>query len=141
MKDPKEMLELYALGGLSAEEKEALFAAALDNQELFNRLAEEEPLRSALEQPENRAAVLAALREPAPTWYERLLRVLRQPRNLALSAGALAAVAGAVVFGVLSLHRSEFNISLDPTQGPALSMLSVEAPEANAASQSQLIRL
>src|SRR5262249_7053591 len=67
-----QLLGGYAAGTLTDTEREALFAAALEHQEVFDALAREEPLREALADPETRAGLLAAL-DPAPrprAWWQ-----------------------------------------------------------------------
>ena len=49
--DIDKLLGGYATGTLTAEEREALFAAALEDQQLFEALAGEEPLRELLQDP------------------------------------------------------------------------------------------
>jgi len=61
----------YATGTLTPEEQEALFAAALDDQELFDALAREQSLRDLLRDPAAKAQVLAALDPPHVPWYQR----------------------------------------------------------------------
>jgi hypothetical protein len=57
------LLAEYATGGLSEEERKALFAAALQDQELFDQLMEEEALREAIELPGARNRLIDALQE------------------------------------------------------------------------------
>ena len=45
------LLAHYATGGLTEVEKKALFTAALTDQNLFDRLMDEEALREAIELP------------------------------------------------------------------------------------------
>jgi hypothetical protein len=138
--NPEHLLESYALGGLSEEERERLFAAALKDQELFDRLVEEEALRLGLERPENRALLMAALR---PSWQERLAEWFRQPKHLALSAAAAAVLAFGIAVWIHPAGNG-LSVSLDPTRAPAISMLGVESPGAEPARQiewAQLFRL
>jgi hypothetical protein len=69
--DVRKLLGGYATGTLSAAERETLFAAALDDQELFDALMKEEALREVLEEPGTKAQLLAALEKPAPqpAWW------------------------------------------------------------------------
>jgi hypothetical protein len=74
----EKLLGGYATGTLTAEEREALFAAALDDQQLFDAMVQEEPLREALEDSAARARLLAVLNESSDTapeayqpWYYR----------------------------------------------------------------------
>jgi hypothetical protein len=88
----------YATGILTAEEREALFAAALEDQELFNALANEQPLRELFEDPATRARLLATLDERRAPWY----------RAWWIPATALAAMAGLAIVGfVVSRGRPE----------------------------------
>lgn len=59
--NPQELLSGYATEILSNKEKGILFEAALDDQELFDRLVEEEAWREALSQEGARQSVLDAL--------------------------------------------------------------------------------
>jgi hypothetical protein len=61
----QKLLGGYATGTLTPSEREALFAAALEDQQLFEELLGEEPLREALEDPDTRAQLLAALDDAA----------------------------------------------------------------------------
>src|SRR3954451_4133112 len=61
--DAKKLLGGYATGTLTDAEQEALFAAALYNQELFDSLAREQSLRETLRDPAVKAELLAALDE------------------------------------------------------------------------------
>jgi hypothetical protein len=53
----------YATGTLTPEEQEVLFAAALEDQEIFDALAREQGLRDLLRDPAARGHLLAALNE------------------------------------------------------------------------------
>jgi hypothetical protein len=138
-KPEQHLLASYVLGGLNEEERQKLFEAALKDQDLFDRLVEEESLRLALEEPKNRKLVLAAAR---PSWRELLADYLRQPQYLAVAA---AAAAIAIAFAVwMRPSGDSLTVALDPTSGPAISMLGVESPQtepARPAEWSQLYRL
>ena len=69
--DIRKLLGGYATGTLTAQEREALFEAALDDQELFDALAKEQPLRELLEDPAARAHLLAALDDGPLPWPRR----------------------------------------------------------------------
>ncbi len=71
----EKLLGGYATGTLTEAEREALFAAALDDQQLFETLAREEPLRELLQDPASRGALLATLDEAPEPWYCRKLPV------------------------------------------------------------------
>lgn len=57
------LLSGYATGTLSAEERSRLLAAALEDQQLFDALADEEALRELLSDAENRGYLREALAE------------------------------------------------------------------------------
>ena len=70
--DVHKLLGGYATGTLTEAEKEALFAAALEDQEVFEALMKEEPLREVLQDPGARAEMLRALDGTAvqPRWWQ-----------------------------------------------------------------------
>ena len=68
--DAKKLLGGYATGTLTDAEQEALFAAALDDQELFDALAREQSLREVLRDPAVKAELLAALDERPRRWWK-----------------------------------------------------------------------
>src|SRR5690242_15601509 len=86
--DIDKLLGGYATGTLTAEEREALFAAALEDQQLFEALAREEPLRELLQEPVAKARLLAGLEQKPAPWYRRWLR----PAAWAIPVAAMAAV-------------------------------------------------
>jgi hypothetical protein len=91
---PEEMQKLlggYATGTLTAQEQEALFAAALEDQELFDALAKEQALRDLLRDPAARAHVLASLDERRLPWWRAHRWTL---------AGATVACCLAMVVGI-----------------------------------------
>ena len=84
-REAEKLLGGYATGTLTEAERAALFTAALEDQELFNALADEETLRELLGDPVVKARLLAAL-EPkvVPLW--------RRPAAMTLAASLLVAV-------------------------------------------------
>lgn len=84
--DAQKLLGGYATGNLSAEERRLLFEAALDDQELFDALAEEQSLKDLLDDPVSRERVRLAVAASPRTrgWWTR-------PWILVPAAGALAA--------------------------------------------------
>jgi hypothetical protein len=72
--DIQKLLGGYATGTLTPEERQALFEAALTDQELFDALAREEALREVLSDPVSRAQVLAAIDEVPAPWYRHWWR-------------------------------------------------------------------
>jgi hypothetical protein len=71
--DARKLLGGYATGNLTAEERRLLFEAALDDQELFDALAEEQALKDVLDDPVSRERVrLAVAAAPRPRgWWAR----------------------------------------------------------------------
>lgn len=59
----------YATKTLTPAEREALFQAALDDQEVFDALLREQPLRELLEDTVSRQAILQALEKPRAAWF------------------------------------------------------------------------
>jgi hypothetical protein len=135
--NPEHLLSSYALGGLSPEEKEQLLAAALKDQDLFDRLVEEETIRLGLEQPANRERLIAALR---PSWKERIADSFRQPKYLVLVAGAAALLAVGIAIWPRP-SSDKLAVALDPTRGPAISMLGIETPDAESSRQNEWAQL
>lgn len=81
----------YATGTLTPEEREALFRAALEDQELFDTLAREQALHDLLGDSSAKAQVLAALDEPTPRWSLRMLWL--RPAAVALAMAGIATLA------------------------------------------------
>ena len=89
--DIRKLLGGYATGTLTTEEQQALFAAALEDQELFDELAREQSLRDLLRDPAARAELLGALDTPAkPGGFWQWLR---RPMVAGLATAGVAAVA------------------------------------------------
>ncbi|MBY0373899.1 MAG: hypothetical protein K2Q23_07880, partial [Bryobacteraceae bacterium] len=61
--DLKQLLGGYATNTLTPGERDRLFAAALEDQELFNALADEQALKELLEDPEARGYLKEAVSE------------------------------------------------------------------------------
>ncbi len=97
--DIQKLLGGYATGTLTPEEQQTLFAAALEDQELFDALAKEQALRDLLRDPASRAHVLAALDDRPAPWWRWLLRPV--------PAGALAAACLAAVVGYSVWHARQ----------------------------------
>ena len=90
--DIKKLLGGYATGTLTAEERQALFAAALEDQELFDALAREQSLRDLLRDPAARAELLSALDTPASR-TGGFWQWLRRPAVAGLAMAGVAAIA------------------------------------------------
>src|SRR5262245_21004981 len=108
----QKLLGGYATGTLTAAEQEALFAAALDDQELFDALAREQSLRDLLRDPAAKAHLLSALDEKpksrwAPWW---------RPAAIGLSMAALTVV---VVRQIPPTPRPEALAVVEPKSAPA----------------------
>ncbi|HUJ75739.1 MAG TPA: hypothetical protein VL359_12805, partial [bacterium] len=97
----------YATGTLTREEQEALFAAALADQELFDSLAREQALRDLLSDPAAKAQILATLAEPPRRWY-------RTAGWLGLSAAV--AMAGVALLIVVTVRQRQAPM---PVSAPA----------------------
>jgi hypothetical protein len=70
----RKLLGGYATNTLTDGERQALFQAALDDQELFNALQDEEALRALLADPQSREKVQKALEDsqrPRVPWWSR----------------------------------------------------------------------
>ena len=71
----RKLLGGYATNSLTEAEKKALFEAALDDQELFDALQQEEALKDLLADPPSRTQVQQALATPASrgssSWWSR----------------------------------------------------------------------
>lgn len=64
--DPRSLIGGHATGTLSSDEKRDLYRAALSDQDLFDALVQEEPLREALEDPVVSQRLLAVLADDRP---------------------------------------------------------------------------
>jgi hypothetical protein len=82
----------YATGTLTEAERQALFDAALSDQELFNALAGDHALKDLLDDPVSRRRVLQVLDEPKPSAIAWFAAWFRRPMAWA-AAGGLAATA------------------------------------------------
>lgn len=68
----RKLLGGYATNTLTETERQALFEAALDDQELFDALQREQPLRDLLDDPVSRVQIRQALDQPKPApWWSR----------------------------------------------------------------------
>jgi hypothetical protein len=104
-RDPRQLLPGHATDSLDAEEQRALMRAALDDQDLFDGLVEQEGLRELLEDPAARQELVAALEGQTPwerlrAWFER------EATLLDLAAVGAVVLAGIVGFGLLTLQPS-----------------------------------
>ena len=100
--DLEKLLGGFAADTLTPDEKQALYTAALQDQQLFNALADEQAFKELLADPVVRRRLLASLEQKSASgagdaWS--WLDWFRRPAGLAL-AGGLSAAALAVVLGV-----------------------------------------
>ena len=100
--DLEKLLGGFAADTLTSEEKQVLYSAALQDQQLFNALTDEQALKELLADPVVRRRLLQALKQTSTSGVDGSLSWLdwfRRPAGLAF-AGGLAAAAIAVVLGV-----------------------------------------
>jgi hypothetical protein len=95
--DIRKLLGGYAAGILTEEERQALFEAALADQELFNELAGEQALKELLEDDRARRQLLHALGEREPL-TRRFREWMGRPLSWALAGGLAAVVVLVAVF-------------------------------------------
>ena len=69
--DIRKLLGGYATDSLTEAERKTLFEAALDDQELFDELAQEQALKEALEEPGAKQRLIAALAPRQKAWWLR----------------------------------------------------------------------
>ena len=84
----QKLLGGYATGTLTPEEQQALYAAALEDQEIFDALAREQSLRDLLRDPAARAQLLASIDDAPLPWYRRFWK----PLSVAAMTAAMLAV-------------------------------------------------
>jgi hypothetical protein len=105
----------YSAGILTDQEQQQLFRAALEDQEVYEALAAEQPLRDLLRQPAVRRELLEALEKPSLT--ARFAHWFSAPRPvLAAVAAALAIAVGAL----LILRQAPPRPLSQPTASPWL---------------------
>jgi hypothetical protein len=124
-RDPRHLLGGYATESLTEAERNELLRAALDDQELFDALVEEEGLRELLHDPAARQEVLAVLEQP--TGWERVRAWFERPATL-VDLAAIGGLAAAAVVGlaIVTLRPSSDSTAARPT-GATLSPAHVEA--------------
>lgn len=101
MTDTRDLLGGYATQSLSPEERRRLLTAALDDQELFDELVDQELLREVLAEPATRTRLIAALQDeetPAPSW--------RSWFSFNSTAGWIAAGAAAALIVIAAVETS-----------------------------------
>src|ERR1035438_1785028 len=111
--DIRKLLGGYATDTLTTEERQALFAAALEDQELFDALAREQSLRDLLRDPAARAELLSALDTPA-TRSAGFWQWLRRPMVAGLATAGVAAIA------VVAVWQGTRMASVKPSAQPVI---------------------
>lgn len=115
-RDLEKLLGAFATDTLTAEERRALFEAALRDQALFDALADEQALKELFNDPVSRQRILAALERPpaaaTTSWAARFMDWFRRPANVAV-AGGLAAAVVAIVVGT-RLYEETLRTSVPP---------------------------
>jgi len=124
--DVRKLIGGYATGTLTEAEQRALFAAALEDQDLFDELAGEQAFKDLLEVPGARERLLTAV-APAPK--------ARKQSWWAWGAIAAAATAGIVLFVATRTSVPEPAIQVATVkQEPAPPPVEVDAPKGAVAS-------
>jgi hypothetical protein len=117
----------YATNTLTEAERQALFSAALDDQELFNALQDEEALRDLLEDTASRTAVARALREPAKpvktAWFGR-------PWLWGVAAASLAATC--VLVFVIPQRKAQNSVQVASVEPARVATPTADAPKGKA---------
>jgi hypothetical protein len=123
--DIHKLIAGYATGTLTEEERRALFAAALDDQELFDELAREQELKELIDEPGVRERLLASLDaslEPVSrtrAWWDR-----------SHWTWAAAATTAAILLGVyLTQPREPKRLAVMMPQPPPISVAPVPFAE------------
>lgn len=125
--EAEKLLGGYATGTLTEEERRALFEAALEHQDVFDSLADEEALRELLADPAARAHVLVALAPRAGGGSPKVVPFWRRPGVIGAAAGILmAATAG------LAVLRSPVARGPLPAAKPEAAQAALPAPLASA---------
>lgn len=88
--DIRDLMGRYATGSLTAAERERLFNAALEDQSIFDELAQEQEMKQLIDQPGARDRLVGALRPP--------------PRKHAWIFGVAAIAALAIVILVFAMR-------------------------------------
>ena len=131
--DLEKLLGGFAADTLTPEEKQRLYQAALQDQQLFDTLADEQALKELLTDPNVRRRLLHALDKTSLATVGGTVSWLdwfRRPANLAL-AGGLATTLFAVVLGTkiyqASLKAASQSVATEAAN-PAPSQLPAAAP-------------
>lgn len=123
-REAEKLLGGHAAGILTEGEKTTLYAAALEHQELFDALADEEALRELLADSATRKHLLALLDEPQ---IRRAIPFWRRPATLGLAASLLLMVTTSLV-----LWQREHPVP--PSPEASVAKTKTDAPPSAAAS-------
>jgi|HubBroStandDraft_4_1064222.scaffolds.fasta_scaffold16041_2 hypothetical protein len=93
----RQLLAGYATNTLTETERRTLFEAALDDQELFDALHQEQALKDLLADPGSRAQIRQALEKPRSV----------RPRWWTWTAAASAIAAACLIVAVIHSHNTE----------------------------------
>jgi hypothetical protein len=104
----RQLLAGYATNTLTETERKALFEAALDDQELFDALHQEQALKDLLADPGSRAQIRQALEKPRSV----------RPRWWTWTAAASAVAAACLIVVVIHSHTTENAIVALQPSGP-----------------------
>ncbi|HYL77573.1 MAG TPA: hypothetical protein VEU96_25390 [Bryobacteraceae bacterium] len=114
--DIRKLLGGYATNTLTEAERKTLFDAALEDQELFNALQDEEALKDLLADPVSRAQLQRALEAPVKT------RAAWWSGRWAWTGAASAVAAAVIIVGVVRMNAprgKEQSYSVDGAVAPA----------------------
>lgn len=114
----EKLLAGYAAGTLDEHERRVLMRAALERQELFDALVEEDALKELLEDPRCRRQLLELLGAPRRPLWRRAWDWLMRPARIAAVASATAALVLISAF-LIHLVRREPIGPLAPALAPA----------------------
>src|SRR5437660_8517485 len=127
----RKLLGGYATNTLTDAERKVLFEAALDNQELFNAMQEEQALKDLLSDPVSREQVRQALATPAMTKHARAW----WSEWWAWGSAASAVVAAILIVTIIKWnpvqpHRQEVAAThvMSPVDQPPVSLTKEAAP-------------
>lgn len=120
-----QLLGGFAADTLTADEQQRLYAAALQDQHLFNALADEQALKALLADPVVRRRLLEAVRQPVTQAAEQTRpwwAWVRTPAGLAMTGG-LAVALIALTFGTkifhASLDRQDRSVAIEEPVSPS----------------------
>jgi hypothetical protein len=125
--EAEKLLGGYATGTLTADERNALFTAALGQQAIFDALMDEEALRELLADPEAKAHLLAALASPATL---KIIPFWRRTGVLGAAASMIVAATAGLAY-LRSPNAMPSVVRSETVKEPAAK--AVEAPATKAA--------